>query len=210
MLHQRRPSKMQKSTNFPGVGNNIFNSETNSQSDQTISCDGCDDNQSSLSATTIDAIREVCQPSTRDNCNRTDDRCNERCDLTNIKFNTMITPVTNLVGEYTHIPNTVEFRMRRKNKTVTLQWEPFSGTMAASGIPYLTVIQSICNIPMYPMCWPIMIRYKDINIMTNVSIDPNAINGNIRFYLNTDGTGTGINIGDSFYIYSSGVTWIVD
>lgn len=134
----------------------------------------------------------------------------ERYDPGNSYFNSVITPVTGLTPQYSGVTGTVEFRMRRKNKTVTLQWEPFSGTMAASGVAYLTVMQSIWNTPPYPMSWPIMIRYKDVNRMTNLTIDPSSTTGNIRFYLNTDGTATNINMGDAFYVYASSISWIVD
>lgn len=150
--------------------------------------------------------REIFCPPNQDNCYRP---C-ERYDPGNSYFNSVITPVSGLIPQYSGVTGTVQFRMRRKNKTVTLQWEPFSGTIAASGIAFLTVMQSIWNTPPYPMSWPITILYKDVNQMTNITIDPSSTTGNIRFYLNTDGTATGITIGDAFYVYSSSISWIVD
>lgn len=125
------------------------------------------------------------------------------------KFQSIITPVTNLTPQFSGMSGTVQFLMRRKNRTVTLQWEPFSGIMAASGIAFLTVAQSINNLPPYPMSWPIKIKYRDVVRTTNITVDPHGTNGNILFSLNADDTGTGVNIGDSFFVYASSVDWIV-
>ena len=164
---------------------------------------------------TMDDIKVLCDQGGggyRSSCQIREDyyRPCERYDPGNSYFNSVITPVTGLTPQYSGVTGTVQFRMRRKNKTVTLQWEPFSGTMAASGVALLTVMQSIWNTPPYPMSWPIMIRYKDINRMTNITIDPSSTTGNIKFYLNTDGTATSINMGDAFYIYAGSISWIVD
>lgn len=179
-------------------------------------------NSSATSPTTIDAIREVCDNSCRSPCgpkrsHRNDSPCypdyGSRCDNFNPgceRFQSIITPVTNLTPQYSGISGTVEFRMRRKNKSVILQWEPFSGIMAASGVAYLTAPQSISNTPPYPMSWPIKIQYKNVDRNTSISVDPHATGGNIRFFLNTDSTGTDITIGDSFYIYAGSVDWIVN
>lgn len=134
----------------------------------------------------------------------------ERYDPGNSYFNSVITPVTNLTPLYSGITGSVEFRMRRKNKTVTLQWEPFSGTLAASGVAFLNVMQSIWNTPPYPVSFPIYIRYKDVNRITNITIEPSSTTGNIKFYLNTDGTGSDTTLGDAFYVYAGAVSWIVD
>ncbi len=160
----------------------------------TSSCD------TSCTQSTIDAIREICteQPS----CNR-HNHGNEH-------FQSMIIPVTNLTPQYSGATGVVEFSMRRRNKTVTLQWEPFSGIMGAGGINHLTVTQSISNRPPYPVSYPIVIRYMDTIRVTNVTIDPYSNTGNIFFYLTTESNGSGIALGDSFYVYGSTVTWLVE
>lgn len=125
-------------------------------------------------------------------------------------FSSVITPLSNLVPAYTGCTGCVQFRMRRKNKTVTLQWEPFNGNLAASGIAYLTVAQSICNTPPYPLSIPIYLIYKGTGRITFIQIDPYATSGNIRFYLNTDGSTSNTNIGDNVSIPGGSITWIVD
>jgi len=125
-------------------------------------------------------------------------------------FTSVITPVSGLTPQYSGCTGSVEFRMRRKNKTVTLQWEPFTGSLAASGIGYLTVAQTICNTPPYPVSFPIYLQYKGVGRMTHISIDPFSTTGNVKFYLNTDGSVTDTNIGDSFAVPGGAITWVVD
>jgi hypothetical protein len=99
--------------------------------------------------------------------------------------------------------------MRRKNKTVTLQWEPFSGAIGESGIAYVTVIQSISNTPPYPISIPITLQYKSMARTTQIEIDPHA-KSNIKFYLNADGSATDVTLGDSLSVPGGCVSWIVD
>jgi hypothetical protein len=124
-------------------------------------------------------------------------------------FMSVITPVTGLTPQHSGVTGSVEFRMRRKNKTVTLQWEPFSGTLAANSVAFLTVAQSISNTPPYPISIPITIQYRGLNRTTAITIDPHARTGHIKFYLNEDGTSGGI-VGDTFYVFGGNITWIVD
>jgi len=98
--------------------------------------------------------------------------------------------------------------MRRKNKTVFLQWEPFSGAMAESGVAYLTVTQSISNLPPYVVTIPAVIQYKGVYRPTRIEIDPHS-DSNIRIYLNTDGSSSDVNIGDSVSVPGTCVSWIV-
>lgn len=153
-------------------------------------------------------------------CSPLYDECQQRCNVDPYPskrydpgisyFNSMITPTTNLFSESSNINGSVEFLMRRKNKTVTLQWEPFSGTLSSNGISYLTVTQSICNTPPYPVSDVIPIQYKGVDRMVKITIDPFTKNGNIFFYLNTDGSTNNTNIGDSFHIYGGTTTWILN
>ena len=187
--------------------------------------DICNDSYSDCSTSTIDVIREIC-----DGCDnkRKDITCVSRvsreqhsCSTTkdNYKsnrydpgvsyFTSVITPLSGLSG-FSGIGGSVEFRMRRKNKTVTLQWEPFSGTLASSGISYLTVAQRISNTPPYVISFPIYLSYKGIGRNTHIEIDPFVSTGTIKFYLNTDRTSTGTVSGDNIFVSGGAVSWIVD
>lgn len=125
-------------------------------------------------------------------------------------FESMVTPVTGLHSRYSKTRGLVEFRMRRKNKTVTLQWESFQGMIAGSKIDHLTVTQSIANLPPSPKIWPICINYGNQIRQGWIEIEPHEMNGNIRFYLNSDKSSTHIHVNDWFCIPSSSISWIVD
>lgn len=159
-----------------------------------------------LKSDTLDIVQKS-YPSNRvtENCER-----QQRYDPGISCFLSMVTPTLELLGTYTGNQNSIEFRMRRKNKTVILQWEPFSGSVASTGISYLTVSQSVCNMPPYPIFRPISIQYNGINRMSNINIDPYSKVGNIKFYINSDGSSVNINIGDSFVIYGGSIDYIVD
>lgn len=180
------------------------------------------------SASTIDAI-DKCSSSSSDSSCETCEKCHKshecECDSSESKccsqskydpgvsyFCSLVTPMCNVESccSKRSSKGNVEFRMRRKNKTVTVQWEPFSGTLAASGIPYLTVSQSICNLPPYIITNPIYIEYKGDGRNTRVEIDPHSKCGNIRFYLNTDGRCDNTVSGDAIKIFGGSATWIVD
>jgi hypothetical protein len=171
---------------------------------------------SDSSNTTCDDIRSACDDCDNQSFNVTKFSRKEYCpqphkyDPGVSYFTSVVTPLSNLTPLYSGCTGSLEFRMRRKNKTVTLQWEPFTGTMAASGIAYLTVAQSICNTPPYPISIPIYLEYKSIGKNTHIAIDPNAKSGNIRFYLNTDSSASGIAAGDNIYVHGGSVSWIVD
>lgn len=157
----------------------------------------------------------LCPPSCPPSCPSTD--CHKsrqhrsgRYDPGVSYFTSVITPLTNLTPGHSGCLGSVEFRMRRKNKTVTLQWEPFTGCIAASGITHLTVAQSICNTPPYVMSFPIFLHYKNTGRITHIKIDPHAKSGNIKFFLHVDGSGSGVSIGDFISVPGGSVSWIVD
>jgi len=125
-------------------------------------------------------------------------------------FTSIVTPVTGLTPLYSGVTGSVEFRMRRKNKVVNLQWEPFTGSMAATGVAFLTVNQSISNTPPYPIAELICIQYRGVDRPVKMVVDPNARGSNIHIYLNSDSSTTGINVGDSFQVYGGNITWSVD
>jgi hypothetical protein len=122
----------------------------------------------------------------------------------------VITPVNSLQPENSKVKGCVEFKMRRKNRIVILQWEGFSGALAQSGVSYLQVPQYITSLPSYKIYSPIKLRYLGQERTTFVLIDPNSNYGNIFFFLNSDGSSSGTNLGDNFFVYPSAVTWITD
>jgi hypothetical protein len=179
---------------------------------------------------TVDAIREICNDCDRDFIRISQPPCDTRLRESCIPpcddrrpchpgtrfdpgvsyFTSVVTPVNGLTPLYSGCTGSVEFRMRRKNKTVILQWEPFTGSIAQNGIAFLTVAQSISNTPPYPISLPIYIIYNGVGRITHININPNAKCGNILFYLNTDGSHTGISVNDTFTIPGAAISWIVD
>lgn len=127
-------------------------------------------------------------------------------------FSSMITPVKKLRTTYgsKHCSAVVDFKMRRRNKTVTLQWPPFEGCLAESNISYLTVTQSLCNLPPYPVSFPIYIIYKGKGRVSTLEIDPHLDHSNIRFYLRPDRSACDTQVDDSFTVKGGAVTWIVE
>jgi len=173
----------------------------------------CRKESSPSSSNTVDAIHEICddyEMKPRISYREHYYPPKSKYDPGLSYFNSVITPVTGLTPLFSGCTGSVEFRMRRKNKTVTLQWEPFTGSLSASGVAFIIVAQSISNTPPYPISIPIYIQYKGVGRITNVTINPNAISGNILFYLNTDGSTNNINAGDSFTIPGGAISWIVD
>ena len=126
-------------------------------------------------------------------------------------FKAMVTPLVDL--QPTYDPNNdskglVEFKMRRKNNVVNLQWEPFSGCITQNGIGFLSVQQSISNLPKYMINIPVVIQLKGVNKSTYLVVDPFA-SIQLKIYLDVTGSGSGINSGDTVTVYGSCVSWIV-
>jgi hypothetical protein len=126
----------------------------------------------------------------------------------------MITPMLDLepVQNGSNAPNgqsDIGFRIRRKNSTVSLQWQPFQGSMSQNGVAYLSVQQTINNMPSYVIDVPIIIKYKGENKQTFLRVDP-FDSVKIKFYLDISGSGTDVAYGDNIMVPGSCVTWIAD
>lgn len=160
-------------------------------------CDDCDNGCSKSDYSSSSC--HPCKPGKRRHCSE------------NFIFTSIVTPLSSLTPLYSNECGCVEFIMRRKNKVVTLQWEPFSGVLTTSGIAYLSVPQTIANLPPYPIYIPIYIQYKDIYRQTFVLIDPFDVKDvNIKFYLNTNGTSLNINANDNVTVLGGAVSWVVE
>jgi hypothetical protein len=123
-------------------------------------------------------------------------------------FTSVITPVTNLVPLYSGCVGSVEFIMRRRNKTIMLQWEPFTCVLTTNGITCLTVCQSISNLPPYKITCPIYIEYKGQLKLTFVTVDPES-SKSIKFYLNSDSSTTDVNANDNVVILAGCINWLL-
>jgi hypothetical protein len=96
--------------------------------------------------------------------------------------------------------------MRRRNRVITFQWEPFTATISATGLAYITVNQTVSNLPPYPIRKSYVMKYKNATYTTFLQIDPSA-NPQIRFYLGIDGSEMSKE-GDSFEVFGGSAEWI--
>ena len=128
-----------------------------------------------------------------------------------IDFSAVITPLNNVVPQYSNNIECVEFVMRRKNRNVTIQWEPFSGVIKQNGVSYLSVEQGFCNLPEYPIYGFLYIKYNGVGRITFAVVDPcpppkTTI---LKFYLNADGSSTDVNVDDTVEVLGGQLSWTV-
>lgn len=124
-------------------------------------------------------------------------------------FKSLITPLSELTPYNAKSPGPIEFIMRRKNRVVTLQFEPFTGKLTASGVAYLSMSQTICNLPSYPVYGVYNIEYNGVLRQAPLVIDPNDVKTQVKLYLNSNGTSTGINANDTVSVKGSSISWVV-
>lgn len=139
-------------------------------------------------------------------------RCAPRCSPCDLScsFYALITPMTNVKPVYgTGHDGTVQFMLRRKNKVVSLQWEPFTGNVGNNGAAYMAVNQSISGLPNYPVDVPVSITYNGIASITLAEIDP-LTSDQIKIYFNVGKTGSGVVLGDTVVVQGSCINWISD
>jgi hypothetical protein len=125
-------------------------------------------------------------------------------------FTSIISPLVELKPIYSNLSGEVEFKTRRKNKVVTLQWEPFYGHMAHSGHAFLNVAQAIGTPPPYPLEFNVPIKHNGVLKHGWLIVDPFHKNHTLKFFINHDRTSTGINTGDKIEVSGHCVHWIVD
>ena len=124
-------------------------------------------------------------------------------------FRALITPLTSIATPYsTHAP-LVEFMIRRKNQIVTLQWEPFEGSLGQTGVAALVVNNSISSLPPYPIKLPIVLSYNSVYVASHTLLDPGAATP-LMFYLNQTESGSGVSMGDTVKMPGGSMTWITN
>ncbi|HSW76406.1 MAG TPA: hypothetical protein VLG50_05150 [Candidatus Saccharimonadales bacterium] len=126
------------------------------------------------------------------------------------QFKSIITPLSELTPDNCKHPGPIAFRMRRKNKVVSLQWEPFSGKITTSGITHLSLVQTICNMPPYSVFGVYNIEHNGNLRQAPIEINPNNVKAQVLFYINSDGTATNVNANDSVNVKGGMVSWIVN
>lgn len=156
-----------------------------------IICNPCKVNQCSGPCSPYPSCGSSCTPEFR----------YEECD-----FPSLITPLNNLIPR-SGATGSVELKQTVTGRVVTLQWEPFSAQIGGNGVSYLTIQQTIPNPPEYTVWKPIIYEYKSVPRVGYFYISPNLLNIQARLYLNSDGSPTGINLGDSIRMPGTCITW---
>ncbi len=140
------------------------------------------------------------------NCNN-NNNCRPRCEVSNeCSFKAIVTPATNVKTLYSN-STLVPVTIRRKNKVVTMQFEGFNAQINAAGTAYLTINQSIYNLPQYPTQFTYRVVHNGVAKSSFITIDPNSSDA-IQFYLDISGSGAGVNMGDTVIVYGTSITWI--
>jgi hypothetical protein len=124
-------------------------------------------------------------------------------------FKSIITPLSQLTPLNAKCAGAVEFTMRRKNKVVSLQFEPFKGVISISGIAYLELSQSLANLPKYPVSSSYTLSVNGVFRQAQITVNPCNMKSSVWFYLNADSTATGINANDSVVVNGACISWIV-
>ncbi|AYV86368.1 MAG: hypothetical protein Solumvirus6_3 [Solumvirus sp.] len=125
-----------------------------------------------------------------------------------LKLKSILTPVNDLCDLTTQQP-TVEFLVRRKNRIVCFQWSPFRFVVPATGQAYITVCQTIANLPPYVINQPIRIIRKGVAHVSFIEINCNT-QEQIKYYFDISGIGTNICAGDQIIILGGAITWITE
>jgi len=118
-----------------------------------------------------------------------------------------ITPLNQVITPNSEHGGLVEFQLRRKNKVVTMQWEAFEGSITQNGIAYLSVQQTISNLPPQPISLPYILNYLGVNKVSYIKIEPSS-SIQIKYYLDISGHGNDIKMGDHLSIPGGCVSWI--
>jgi len=114
-------------------------------------------------------------------------------------FRSMVTPIVDL--KTPHSPHQfqggVAFRAVRMGDMVCMTSEPFAGTIAANGVSYIHVVQSIGDLPRYPVNFPYTLRLNGVGKTGFICIDRFDSSANIKFSLDQDDRNVA-NAGDTF------------
>lgn len=129
---------------------------------------------------------------------------------TAITIKTPIAGVVDLIGTESENKAQISLNLRRKNQTVIMQWEPFSCRVNSNGLAYLSINQSIPNLPSTSIMKPIIVEYKGIRTVTYIEVNPAQADGQrIRFALQLSGSGVGVTVGDHVTVFGGTVEWIM-
>ena len=171
-----------------------------------VECSKCDSSSSDCSSSS-----SSCSSSSSSCCSSSSSK-KKKCKPQKCSFGIpcVVNNLSQLQDIDTQQTSIVYVNMKKINKTVSLQWDTFTGNTTDSGISYVYINQSIPYLPKYARRFPIVISYKGTNKTTFVEIDgsSNSKLSPIKFYLDLQGTGSGIDSNSTVKVYGSAITWI--
>lgn len=99
--------------------------------------------------------------------------------------------------------------MRRRNDTVTLEWETFKGQIAANSIKYLTLNAAFGNLPKFDVQTAVRIEYNGVARWGYFYINPTSTTEKYQFHFDVDDN-LNVKQHDSVTVYGGSVTWITE
>lgn len=117
----------------------------------------------------------------------------------------VINPVTSL-KTISGNPYGITFQMRRRNKTITAQWEGFSCLIGANGLRYVTINNTIQNAPQHNVSFPIYLQYNGVGKIGLFKIIPNSPEM-YRIYFDHNNSIVS-NVRDTLEVEGASITWI--
>lgn len=133
--------------------------------------------------------------------------------LVRISYDPQLYPLNELVGHVSGHNNGLQFLMRKLNKTVTLQWEKFSGKLSATGVGKITSTIPLPNPPPYELSFFIIVVVRGEERMGRLRVLPGqgtlaTTNTYFEFILSSNPKE--MNFDDMIEVPASTVTWIVN
>lgn len=120
-----------------------------------------------------------------------------------------VSDLTKVVGKDTRTrDNRVGLHIRRRNKVVTLQYEAFSGQLAANGIRYISLGTSTTSKPITPVEEPIICEYNGTRMVGYIRIDSCDVD-EIQLHFDIKDS-IDVKVGDTVSFSGRTVHWITD
>lgn len=120
------------------------------------------------------------------------------------KFYATIFPMTGVITPFGSRAPQVQFLMIAKKNKVTIQWEPFEGTVSQAGVSSLVVTQTISHLPPYDMAFPISAVLKGVPVTLSFVVSVSG-SSNLSFSL----AGFTVEASDNIIVRGSQVSWLL-
>lgn len=119
-----------------------------------------------------------------------------------------INPMTGVIGVNSGLTNGyVMTKSRRRNETITFEWETFKGQIGAKNINYVTMNATIMNLPSFDVQVNIRTLVNGTHYAGYFYLDPNSQAEKYQFHFDIKDN-LSVNVGDSLTIYGGSATWI--